>query len=559
MKSPVILVIDEQKSSRDTIRAILAPDGFAVLEAADVASGLRMLNQSSPDLILMDFNLKGKNGLELALEVQERLPHAPIVVVTEGRDSRIATQAMQRGIYGYLTRPVNAGDLRLMVRRALEDSQLKAELQSIKGQLEERVSLLTLMGSSDRVQHLLRLLEKISPTGFTVLIEGESGSGKELVARAIHGMSSVRGGPFVAVDCGAIPEPLFESELFGYVKGAFTGADTNKTGFFEAADKGTLFLDEICNLSYSAQQKLLRAIEERSIQRVGSTVSTPVSVRIIAATNRSLEQEVEARQFRVDLLYRLKEVSVRVPPLRERQEDICYLAQRFFEMFRADIGSACPGFSRGALRALTQYSWPGNVRELRNVVRQAVLTAENHRPISESDLPLYGINAIVQPRLFGGAAPGADAFPPHTAHRADAVPVRQPKRAGQASPDSAAPLDVAGPLGSAGVLDGAGPLDDAGAVDSAAAVDASRLSAGDPPSGPAAAGAACCAAPPDRLPEGVSLAQYVGAYAASLERRIILQVLEETGGNKVRAAKRLGIDYKTLYRKLKQLCAEEQA
>ena len=382
-----ILVIDSHQESRATIRAVLDPDGFRILEADTSDTAMQMLNSVTPDLVLLDFKLTGRSGLELVTALKERLPDVPIIMITENRDMRVVVQAIRRGIYDYLTKPVNANDLRLSISQALEEKRLKDELRSLKGRLEGRVSLLDRMGGSDKVQSMVRLLEKIAPSPLTVLIEGESGAGKELVARAIHDMSSVADGPFVAVDCGAIPETLFESELFGYTKGAFTGASSNKKGFFEAADKGTLFLDEVCNLSYTSQQKLLRAIEERQVQRLGSTATTPVSVRLIAASNRSLEQDVEARLFRVDLLYRLKEVSVRVPPLRERQEDVCYLAQRFLEEFRDHLPVSTLGFSRATLMALMEYTWPGNVRELRNVVRQAALTCDAGQHIEPEHLP----------------------------------------------------------------------------------------------------------------------------------------------------------------------------
>lgn len=389
MGNAVILTVDSQRASRATIRAILAPDGFDVVEADDAATALEALHAVSPDVVLLDVNLPGESGLELAGNIKEMLPHTPIIMITEARDNRVVVQAMRRGIYDYLTKPVNANDLRLAVSQGIEDKLLKDELRILRGRLEKRVALLTYMGDSPRVRALVGLLEKVAPTGFTVLIEGESGAGKELVARAIHDMSLAADGPFVPVDCGAIPETLFESELFGYAKGAFTGAVTSKAGFFEAAHRGTLFLDEVCNLSYTAQQKLLRVIEERRVQRLGSTASTPVNVRIISASNRPLEAEAEARLFRADLLYRLKEVSVRVPALRERPEDIYYLAQRFLNEFKEQIAVNCPGFSRQALDAMTAHSWPGNVRELRNIVRQAALSCEDGQVIAPQDLPFY--------------------------------------------------------------------------------------------------------------------------------------------------------------------------
>ena len=384
---PIILTVDPHQQSRETLRALLLPDGFSLHEASEPDTAMQMLNAITPDLILLDFNLPGKNGLELATAIKKRMPALPIIMITADRDMRVVVQASRGGIYDYLTKPVNANDLRLSISRALEEKNLKDELRNLKGRLEGRISLLERMGSSDKLQSLVRLLEKIAPAPFTVLIEGESGTGKELVARAIHDMSSVCDGPFVAVDCGAVPETLFESELFGYIKGAFTGATANKTGFFEAANMGTLFLDEVCNLSYTSQQKLLRAIEERRVQRIGSVSSKPVTVRIIAASNRSLEEDVENRLFRVDLLYRLKEVSVRVPPLRERSEDVCYLAQRFLEEFREQLPIISKSFSGAALMDMMHYSWPGNVRELRNVVRQAALTNDDGPYIQPEHLP----------------------------------------------------------------------------------------------------------------------------------------------------------------------------
>ena len=505
MSNAVILTVDSQKSSRATIRAILAPDGFRVVEAGDAAEALEALNSVTPDAVLLDVNLAGKSGLELAGELKERLPHTPIIMITEARDNRVVVQAMRRGIYDYLTKPVNANDLRLAVSQGMEDKRLKDELRVLRGRLEERVTLLTHMGDSPRVRGLVNLLEKIAPTNFTVLIEGESGAGKEMVAKAIHDMSSVAGGPFVPVDCGAIPETLFESELFGYTKGAFTGAAGNKTGFFEAADQGTLFLDEVCNLSYTSQQKLLRAIEERRVQPLGSTSARPVNVRIISATNRPLEKEAEARLFRVDLLYRLKEVSVRVPALRERPEDICYLAQRFLNEFKEQLTINCPGFSRQALDAMMGYTWPGNVRELRNVVRQAALSCDDEQVILPEFLPFYGdAYGGVTPRSFDDSrARGVADVRDYAASGGGYAPERH----------SSPPFSLPGETGGAYAGDGD-----------------------------------CLA----ELASGRSMSDLVREYTGNFEERIIRRALASKGGNKVHTAKLLRTDYKTLYRKIKQ-------
>lgn len=518
MSNSVILTIDSQKSSRDTIRAILAPDGFQVAEAADAASALEILNSVTPDAVLLDVNLQGSNGLDVAGQIKERLPHTPIIMITEARDNRVIVQAMRRGIYDYLTKPVNANDLRLAVSQGMEDKRLKDELRVLRGRLEERVTLLTHMGDSPRVRTLVGLLEKIAPTNFTVLIEGESGAGKEMVAKAIHDMSAVAGGPFIPVDCGAIPETLFESELFGYMKGAFTGAAGNKVGFFEAADQGTLFLDEVCNLSYTSQQKLLRAIEERRVQRLGSTSSKPVNVRIISATNRPLEQEAEARLFRVDLLYRLKEVSVRVPPLRERPEDICYLAQRFLNEFKEQLTINCPGFSRQALDAMMAYNWPGNARELRNVVRQAALSCDDNQVILPEFLPFHApSHREISPRSFDG--PGA-----------------------YSGDGSAVPGHGASGYGATGYGAGGDQPFYGWGADNAAPAETDRMQGQFPQDSALLA----------ELASGRSMNDVVKEYAGQLEERLIRQALLEKRGNKVHTAKFLRTDYKTLYRKMKQ-------
>lgn len=507
-----ILAVDADPGSRKTLEAILKPDGFIIHEAGDPEEALQLLHRVTPDLVLLDFKLSGGNGPDVAMEFKGRLPTVPIIMITEDRDMRVVVQAIRRGIYDYLTKPVNANDLRVSISQALEEKKLKEEIRSLKGRLEGRISLMDSMGSSDKIQALSRLLEKIAPSPFTVLIEGESGAGKELVARAIRDMSAVREGPFVAVDCGAIPETLFESELFGYVKGAFTGAASNKNGFFEAAHKGTLFLDEVCNLSYASQQKLLRVIEERQVQRLGSTAVRPVDVRIVAATNRPLENDVSARLFRVDLLYRLKEVSVRVPPLRERKEDIYYLAQRFLEEFRGQIDIRCQGFSSQALTALMQYSWPGNVRELRNVVRQAALTCEDGQTIQPGQLPFIDGAVVVSPL--------------------PTLPTDFPK--------------TEEPHADEGVPEAPEVFGESG-------LEASSVSPVSP------AQSMPVAVPSFEMPEpkadlsGRPLAELVQEQTRELERAIIAQALERTGGNKLQAAKLLQIDYKTLHRKLKQL------
>jgi DNA-binding NtrC family response regulator len=302
---------------------------------------------------------------------------------------------MKMGVYDYVTKPVDNNDLLFTIKRALEKKDLMDEVALLRHVLSERVSLYEVMGKSDPVRKLVRRVEKVAPTSFTVLIEGESGTGKELVARAIHNLSEVKDGPFVAVDCGAIPETLIESELFGYMKGAFTGAHTDKAGHFELADRGTLFLDEVGNLPYPVQQKLLRALQERVVQRLGGRKPVEIDVRIVAATNQSLEKDVGSGRFRPDLYFRLNEFTIRVPSLRDRTEDIPYLAKKFVDEAERELNKRCAGFSRESLIALSSYHWPGNVRELRNVIRQAVL-------LCEEDAPIQAHHMTFSPHLMPG-------------------------------------------------------------------------------------------------------------------------------------------------------------
>jgi DNA-binding NtrC family response regulator len=308
------------------------------------------------------------------------------------------------GIYDYVTKPMDNNDLLFTIKRALEKQDLLQEVELLRTVLNERTSLYQLMGSSDPIKKLIRRVEKVAPTPFTVLIEGESGTGKELIAQAIHNLSGVKDGPFVALDCGAIPESLVESELFGAMKGAFTGADRDKPGHFELADGGTLFLDEVGNLSHAIQQKLLRAIQERLIRRLGGKKPVPVTVRIIAATNQSLAEDLKAGQFRSDLYFRLNEFSLKMPPLKERTEDIPYLAKKFLDEAETELKKKCKGFSKEALLSLGAYHWPGNVRELRNIIRQATLLCKGDNPIQ-----MHHLNFTAQPMCSDKETPN---FPP---------------------------------------------------------------------------------------------------------------------------------------------------
>lgn len=383
-----VLLVDDDRDFRWATGNLLKNADYEVVEAEDGQKALTLLESEVPDLVLLDDRMPGKNGMEVAEEMGRHLPGLPIIMVTAYGDVKSAVKAMKLGIYDYVTKPVDNNDLMFKVERALEKQNLVKEVAQLRRVLSERASLYDLMGRSDKIKALVNLVEKVAPTGLTVLIEGESGSGKELVARAIHSLSKSEEAPFVAVDCGAIPETLIESELFGYMKGAFTGADMDKPGQFELADGGTLFLDEVGNLPYQAQQKLLRAMQERVIQRLGGKKPHPINVRVVAATNQPLEGDMGAGGFRADLYFRLKEFAIRIPPLRERKDDLSYLIKRFMDEAQEELKKQCKGLSKAASTRIFGYDWPGNVRELKNHIRQAVLLCPENGVVDLDHLPL---------------------------------------------------------------------------------------------------------------------------------------------------------------------------
>ncbi len=460
-----ILLVDDDADFRWVTGNVLRNAGYEILEAEDGRAALHLLKHAIPDLILLDYRMPGADGLEVAARLLKIAPGIPIVMLTAYGEVRSAVSAMKLGVYDYATKPVDNNDLLFTIQRALQSRDLTREVEHLRKILAERASLFELMGHSDQIRKLEELVEKVAPTPFTVLIEGESGAGKELVARALHQFSAPADAqrPFVAVDCGAIPETLIESELFGYVRGAFTGAVSDKPGQFELADGGTLFLDEVENLPYAAQQKLLRVLQERAIQRLGAKQQRPINVRIIAAANRPLDQEIEYGRFRADLYFRLREFALRVPSLRERTDDIAYLANRFMQEAQEELTKKSGPLSFEAVQALTAYNWPGNVRELRNVIRQAVLLAEN--------------GCSIKPEHFSFAAEDTSLKAGFTA-----PPVLQEVWEGKSS-----------------------------------------------------------------------LKAIVCAATQELENRIIQEALAKFNGNKSETARRLGVDYKTLLRKIKQL------
>jgi DNA-binding NtrC family response regulator len=368
-----VLVVDDDLETRSTVRDVLATHGFTVEVAPDARTGLDLLGRHSPAVVVLDLGLPDMGGLEALPEIRTIEPEVPVIVLTGQVSVSTAVEAMRRGAYDYLPKPWRPEELVLRVNRALERRSLASEVRSLRQRLAAAAPLRDSMGFGSAVASIVRQVDQVASSALSVLIQGETGTGKELVARAIHAQSQRRDGPFVAVDCGAIPDTLIESELFGHERGAFTGAHGRKPGRFQQAEGGTLFLDEVSSLSAATQPKLLRVLQERQVQPLGAVSVQPIDVRIVAAANVSLEAEMRAGRFRQDLFYRLAEFVITLRPLRDRPEDIPHLANRFLAEARMDLKRPVGGFSPEALARLTAHRWPGNVRELRNVVRRAVL------------------------------------------------------------------------------------------------------------------------------------------------------------------------------------------
>jgi DNA-binding NtrC family response regulator len=371
------------------MRRALSTLGYNITEAGSAEAARALLKQAEPDLILLDVNLPGMSGLDFLRELKGSNGNGPLVIIVTAHGSeRMAVEAVKAGAYDYLSKPFELDDLRLVIKNAAETVQLRRENYSLRRRIEvERSQRGALIGNSEAMQKVRAMIDKVAETDATVLVRGESGTGKELVARELHERNSVRrNASFVAVNCAALPSELIESELFGHEKGAFTGAASRREGKFEQADAGTLFLDEIGDMSSNVQAKLLRALEERRIERLGANESIPVDVRIVSATHRPLEQEISNGNFRADLFYRLRVVTVEIAPLRDRREDIPLLAETFIRLAAERYELPQRSLSQATLRRLVEYNWPGNVRELKNTIDRAVIMADGDE-IAPKDLP----------------------------------------------------------------------------------------------------------------------------------------------------------------------------
>jgi DNA-binding NtrC family response regulator len=441
-----LLIVEDDAHLRETVTAFLSRAGYEAAAAHDGREALELLDKELPDLVLTDINMSGMDGLELLAEIKARYPETVVIMMTAFSSIDTAVEAMRRGAEDYLSKPLQLADVQMSIGRALERRSLRSRVAQLETQARDRYRFDQIIGKSPAMRRVFQIIERVAPTNATVLVSGRTGTGKELVARALHFNSPRAGNPLVDVNCGALPEQLVESELFGHVKGAFTGAGESKKGLFEAAHGGTLFLDEVQSLKPDLQAKLLRALQERVIRRVGGRENIEVDARVVAATNQDIAEAVRKGEFREDLYYRLNVVGIFLPPLRERREDIPLLIEHFLRR-HAPPDAEPRRFSNEAMRLLLGYDWPGNVRELHNAIEYALAIS------------------------LGATLTIAD-LPPH----------------------------IGGMVGQTGVAEPVG--------------------------------------------EGRTLEE--------VERRHVLRVLEEASGNHLRAAEILGINRRTLYRKLEK-------
>jgi len=450
-----VLVVDDLKAVRQILGSLLGKAGYRAIEAEDGQKALDLARAEAPDVVLLDIRMPGLDGFQVLERLQGIDPELPVVMITAYDDVDTAVRAMRLGAYHYLSKPFHHDEVIAIVERAIERRRLSRQVRSLHERLNQMASLSGLLGTSEAIARLLEQIERVAATGLAVLLTGEHGTGKELVARSIHARSSRRHGPFVAVDCGAIPAPLLEGELFGHERGAFPGADRQRPGQLELAAGGTLYLADVGAVPLGAQSRLLRFLQDRQLQRLGGTERIPLDVRIVAGTSVDLRELVMGHLFRRHLFARLAEAALLIPPLRERKDDVVYLVKRFLDATNQELGKNVQGPTPEALDRLLAHGWPGNLRELRHVIKRAVLLAE--RRIEPAHLAI---------------APAPEPQPAEEAPEPD---------------DQSLPL-------------------------------------------------------PERTRRAV----------ARIERSAISEALRRSGGNKSRAARILGIDYKTLYVKLKK-------
>jgi len=381
-----ILLIDDEPRNRDALSLLLGKAGYQVQSCGTGEQALNILRETPYAVVITDLFLPGVSGLDILKAIKIDSPYTNVIMITGNASAETAVEAMKEGAFDYITKPIDFSKLSILVAKALEKSNLVAENLYLRQQLRGKYSFDNIIGHSPAMQQVFARLEKIVHTESTILLLGDSGTGKELVARAIHFNGTRRNKPFIAINCGAIPAELLESELFGHVRGAFTGAIADKPGKFELADGGTIFLDEIGTMPMHLQMKLLRVLQEQEVERVGGSKKTKLNVRVISATNANLEQEVKSGRFREDLFYRLNVIPIRLPPVRERREDIPLLVRHFLQQTCAEMGRPLMSVSPAAMRALEAYDWPGNVREMENIIERTIALTDGE-VIEKRDLP----------------------------------------------------------------------------------------------------------------------------------------------------------------------------
>jgi len=386
MSQAKLLIIEDDQKMRRLLELILGQEGYEIVTSSGGAEGIKKLQENSCDLVLTDLQMEKMDGMQVLDYVKRKYPTIPVLIITGYGTVKTAVEAMHRGALDYITKPIDNEELKLIIRRALEVQNITLENKRLSQGLKQKFSFESIIGNSPALNYVKKLADEVSNTGMTVLITGESGTGKELLARAIHYKSERSRFPMVTINCAAIPETLLESELFGYEKGAFTDAKISKPGRIQMGNKGTIFLDEISEISPRTQVKLLRVLQEKEIEPLGSTKPVKVDVRIIAATNKDLMELIKEEKFREDLYYRLNVFPLQLPPLRERKGDVRILAEFLLEKFNVEMGKRFKCFSEEALRILEDYPWPGNIRELQNMVERVLLTCKRE-VVEPQDLP----------------------------------------------------------------------------------------------------------------------------------------------------------------------------
>jgi two-component system NtrC family response regulator len=406
-----ILIVDDEKNYLLVLSAVLEEEGYEVLTTSSSLEALEIQKASDVDLVLTDMKMPGMDGIEVLEQIKTRDPELPVIMMTAHGTVDKAVEAMQKGAYSYILKPFDNERLTLYVKKAIATYEVVKENRRLRNAVESQYQFGNIIGKSKAMRDVFEIIQKVAPSNATVLIEGESGTGKELVAKSIHFNSPRRDNPFVAVNCSALAESLLESELFGHERGAFTGAVSSKKGRFELAHGGTLFLDEIGELSANLQVKLLRVLQEKTIERVGGVRPIAVDIRVIAATNRNLKDELRTGRFREDLFYRLNVVHIAIPPLRLRWEDIRLLVDHFIKKYASSNQSAVPvqGLSQEVIRLFYEYNWPGNIRELENVIERAIILCEDGL-ITIKDLPNWFKTNVFNARMIDSIPTGAKLY-----------------------------------------------------------------------------------------------------------------------------------------------------